>query len=284
MNSRFFLIVSFALGFGANSSFAQGGSGGVDPEAVARQLANPNTPLASLNFKNQFRWFDGDLPGAGDEFSYTLLFQPVFPFALDDGGQVFWRPAVPFIFEQPVFNADTLDFDSETGLGDIAFDLAYGRTTDSGLLWAAGLIASVPTASSDLLGSGRWTLGPEFLLGKITDKYVLGVFPSHQWDFAGWGDKTVNLTTLQAFATYLPGGGWNVGTAPIMTYDWEVEQWNIPINLTIGKTVLLGGKPWKISAEANYYVERSDTFGPEWMVGINITPVIENPLARLFSR
>ncbi|MFK7852163.1 MAG: hypothetical protein AB8D78_14395, partial [Akkermansiaceae bacterium] len=40
-------------------------------EEIAKELANPNTPLASLNFKNQFRWFDGALPNSGDQFSYT---------------------------------------------------------------------------------------------------------------------------------------------------------------------------------------------------------------------
>ena len=31
---------------------------------VARQLANPNAPLATLNFKLQYRAFDGDLEDA----------------------------------------------------------------------------------------------------------------------------------------------------------------------------------------------------------------------------
>ena len=44
----------------------------------------------------------------------------------------FFRPAIPLNFNQPVFNSDELDFDSEFGLGDIGFDLAYGRTTKDG--------------------------------------------------------------------------------------------------------------------------------------------------------
>jgi len=51
-------------------------------EEIAKELANPNNSLASLTFKNQFRWYDGDLPTAGDQFNYTTLFQPVFPFSL----------------------------------------------------------------------------------------------------------------------------------------------------------------------------------------------------------
>jgi hypothetical protein len=33
-------------------------------EEAARELANPNTPLATLNFKLQFHGFEGSLPGA----------------------------------------------------------------------------------------------------------------------------------------------------------------------------------------------------------------------------
>ena len=113
---------------------------------------------------------------------------------------------------------------------------------------------------------------------------MIGLFPNHQWDVAGWGDSPVNLSSMQVFATLLPSGGWNVGTSPIMTYNWETEDWTIPLNLTVGKTVILGGKPWKLSAEINYYVERPDAFAAEWMLGVNITPVVENVFASLFAR
>ena len=46
----------------------------------------------------------------------------------------------------------------------------------------------------------------------------------------------------------------------------------------------LGGKPWKLAVEANRYVERNDLFAAEWMIGFNVTPVIENPLAKLFEK
>jgi hypothetical protein len=64
-------------------------------EEIAAELANPNTPMASLNLKLQFRSFDGTLPGASSQSSTTLLFQPSFPFTLDNGDLVFFRPAIP---------------------------------------------------------------------------------------------------------------------------------------------------------------------------------------------
>jgi hypothetical protein len=250
-------------------------------EEIAQELANPNTPLATLNFKLQFRQFKGDLADADNQDGTTLLFQPSLPFPLDNGDLLLFRPAIPFISSQPVFNGT--DFESESGIGDIVFDLAYAPKNDSGLLIAYGLVASLPTATEDVLGSDRYTLGPEYLIGKITPKYVIGAFPSHRWDIGGSGDQSISLTSVQLFGTMIPGGGWNYGTNPIITYDWESEQATIPVNFNFGRTVIWGSSPWKLSMEFNYYIEQADEFGPDWMVGFNVSPVVKNGLVNWFK-
>lgn len=262
----------------------EGGAATPSADELAAELSNPNSPVASLTFKNQFRWFEGDLPDADGQSSYTLLFQPVLPFKLPSGGKIFWRPAVPIIIDQPVPDPATGGFGSENGLGDIAFDLAYAPVLeDKSILFAYGLITSLPTATNGRLGSGQWTLGPEFLIGKLNPKWVLGMLPNHQWDVYGWTDKKINLTSVQAFYTYLPGEGWNIGTGPTITYDWETEQWTVPLQINAGKTVVWNGRPWKLSVELNYYVEKADAIGPEWMIGVNIAPVVRNTLADWFG-
>lgn len=262
---------------------AKGGAATPSASEIAAELSNPNTSVATLTFKNQFRWFEGDLPDADDQFSYTFLFQPALPFVLESGDKIIWRPAVPIVVDQPVFDSDN-GFDGESGLGDIAFDLAYAPKTDyAGLIFAYGLITTLPTATEDSLGSDRWTLGPELLIGHATPKHVYGLFPNHQWDIAGSGDADINLTSIQAFYTYLPGGGWSIGTGPTMTYDWESEQWTVPLQINGGKTVVWNGRPWKLSVELNYYVEKADAIGPEWMLSLNIAPVVKNGLASLFG-
>jgi hypothetical protein len=35
--------------------------------------------------------------------------------------------------------------------------------------------------------------------------------------------------------------------------------------------------------EINYYVAQTDAFGPEWMIGFNVAPVVENVFASLFK-
>ena len=68
-----------------------------------------------------------------------------------------------------------------------------------------------------------------------------------------------------------------------MTYDWESEQWTVPLQANAGKTVVWNGRPWELSVEVNYYVEKADAFGPEWMISFNIAPVVKNVLASLFG-
>ncbi|MGB5706218.1 MAG: hypothetical protein WBM41_05260 [Arenicellales bacterium] len=261
-----------------------GGAAKPSAEEIAAKLANPNSPMASMTFKVQYRTFQGNLPNANDQDSTTILFQPAFPFVTETGASVFFRPALPILIDQPAFNATNQDFDTESGIGDLAFDLAYGRTTENGILWAAGIISSLPVATEETLGSDLYTLGPEFLIGKLTPKWVIGAFPSHQWDVGGSGKGDINLTSIQLFGTVIAGGGWTWGSSPSMTYDHNTSQWTIPINFNAGKTVIrANGRPWKLSAEINYYVDQPDAFGPEWMIGFNIAPVIENPMTKWFK-
>ena len=196
---------------------------------------------------------------------------------------IIFRPAIPLLIDTPAYNPAKEDFTSEFGLGDIAFDLVYARTTDSGIIMAGGLVASLPTATDRNIGSSRWTLGPEFMIGKISKKYVVGIFPNHQWDIGGSGDADISLTTVQFFGTYLPGGGWNVGSSPVINYDHKGGGWTIPLNFTFGKTVMMGGRPWKLAMELNYYVDQPDPFGPQWMIGFNVGPVVKNVLADWFK-
>ncbi len=269
----------------ADSDAPVPGSGAAKPSAdeIAASLANPNTPLASLNMKFQYRQFEGDLPGADDETGSGFIFQPTLPFPLDGGAKILFRPAIPIQFDQPVFDAADGDFESESGIGDIGYDLAYAPKSEGGRLLAYGIVGSIPTATEDSLGTDRWTLGPEFLIGKASKKYVLGALFTHQWDVAGSGDADISLSSMNLFYVFLPGGGWNIGTAPVMSYDHESEEATIPINLNAGKTVILGGRPWKIGAEINYFVDPPDAFAQEWFVGFNISPVVENGLVDWFK-
>lgn len=267
------------------SAIENSGGQGKSADEVARELANPNNSLASLTFKNQFRWYDGDLPHADRQKNYTMLFQPVFPFSMGETdsegkGTFFVRPAFPLLVDQPVFDASKLDFDGQTAVGDIGFDIGYGVTEKDGLLWAFGMVGTLPTATDEDVAGKELTLGPEALIAKFEKWGLYGIFPSHQWDVAGWSGEYYSVSQVQGFLKFLPGGGWNVGSSPIMNYNWDINEWSIPLNLTIGKTLKMGQTPVKLEFEINYYVKQYDAFGPEWMIGFNVTPVVDNFIER----
>jgi hypothetical protein len=260
-----------------------GGPAKPSADEIAKSLANPNSPLASLTLKTQYTTFKGDLPNADDQDKFGLTFQPILPFPLDNGDKVIFRPAVPFSFDQPIFEPSKSDFSDESGLGDIGYDLIYAGSAEGGIIWGFGMVGSLPTATNGDLGSGLWTLGPETLIGKLDKNYVAVLLANHQWDFAGWGDGEISSTLVQPIVSYLPGGGWSVGSAPAITHNWETDDWTVPLNLNFSKTMTLGGRPWKFGLEFNYYVEQPDAFGPEFLVEFKITPVVENALANLFK-
>ena len=260
-----------------------GGAAKPSMDEIARELANPNTSLASLNFKLQYRQFEGDLEDADDQTSTTLLFQPILPFKREDGSKIIWRPAIPYIFDQPLYQGGD-DWDDEGGMGDIAFDLAYAfkpPEDNPGLVVGIGMFASLPTGDEDLGFGEATTLGPEFVYGQIDKEKIWAVFPNHQWDIDG--DIDVSLTTINAFYFRFLEGGTSIGTAPIMTFDHEEDEWTIPLNLTYSKTVSIDGRPWKFGGELNYYVEQPDAFGPDWMVVFSFGPVVVNRLAGWFE-
>lgn len=180
------------------------------------------------------------------------------------------------MIDQPTFNASKADFDGVTAIGDIGFDVGYGISEPSGFIWAYGMVGTLPTATDSNVGGKQWRFGPELLIAKFEKWGVYGFFPSHQWDVGGWSDKDFSNTQIQLFLSFLPGGSWTYGSNPIMNYDWESEEWTVPVHVTVGKTVNWGVRPVKLAVEANYYVEQGDAFCPDWMIGINVTPVVNN--------
>ena len=291
MKHKLLLVLMTGLG----SLSAEEGAGRSADE-VAKEMANPNTALTSLKLQTQFWSFDSDLPALDDLDMVKLFLQPTLPFPLENGNTLWVRPGIPFLIDQPVYDSSTKRLTNESGLGDITLDVQYGGTLESGFLWSFGFSTMFPTATEDGLGSKFWTLGPGFQIGRVSEKSIIGMFVNHQWDIAGDGksspdrpyfrepdEANVNLTTLQLFAVMMPGNGWTFGSSPIMTYNHESGDWIIPLHLTASKTVTIDERPWEFSVDLNYYVESPDSFGPEWMVGLNIAPVVENVFAKWFQ-
>ena len=180
-------------------------------DELARELSNPTAAVAGLTSNFDFTTFTGDLPGAGDESSISYLFQPSLPFPQANGNNILFRPAIPVVFNQPLpVTVGTMPGFESSGanLGEIGFDLAYGGTTEGGVLALAGMVGTLPTATDDALGKDQLALGPEIAIGVVKPWGVLGGLVAHQWDVAGGAEGVeTSRTTIQYFYAFTLGGG-----------------------------------------------------------------------------
>ena len=197
---------------GSTVALAQDDSAGASHDEIARALAHPNSTLGSLNFPVDYVRYKGDLPGANSQDSWRIGFQPVLPYPLNETTNLFVRPNIPILIDQPVPPVGGGDvspsaggfFDSQAGvfghsgteLGDIGFDIAVGKTFPSNMVVAAGVVGTLDTATDDAVGLGQYLLGTELAVAQVTDWGVFGLLVTHQWDVEGDDD----------FDTSIPGG------------------------------------------------------------------------------
>ncbi len=110
-----------------------------------------------------------------------------------------------------------------------------------------GPIVQLPTITNKALGSNVWGAGPAFVVVKIASPWVYGVLVNDVISFGGTSDPAgtrYNLFTVNPFLNYNFGGGWFVGTVPIVTANWLSggEKWTLPIGAQAGRLIKIGGQ------------------------------------------
>ncbi|NRB72033.1 MAG: hypothetical protein HRU51_08990 [Xanthomonadales bacterium] len=248
-------------------------------EELALKLANPTAPIMTIVNNFDYIAYDGDLDGASDQSAFRFVNQTVLPFKMGGNRTLFFRPAIPVLFSEPVPSGN--GFRSVgTDLGDIGFDLSYGATEKSGFLWALGIAGTLPTAPASRVGKDLWGLGPEVILGYIQKWGLVGGVLSHQWDMGGSGQGEIDITSFNYFYGFQLGGGWQIAAGPTISYDHTRDssnRWTVPLGIGLSRTQVLGGRPWKFQLQYWNYVEKPDAFGPEHQLRLSINPVVTAP-------
>jgi hypothetical protein len=259
-------------------------SSGPSAAEMAKKLANPTLAIGQMTSSFITSQYRGTLPDSVNQDSLLYRFQPVLPFPTGDGKSFLLRPSINVLFDQPVFNPTTNSFEEQSiELGDLPFDFVYGGTGESGLLLSYGIAGSIPTATSDKVGSDQWTLGPEILLGQTFSWGVVGLLANHQWDVAGSNDADTSITAGQYFYGVNLGGGLFLASGPGFSYNHNATSGNkftFPLGIGVNKTTKIGNRVWKFAFEYFYYLESPDVFGPQHQLKFSITPVVELPWSR----
>lgn len=250
----FCAIISFAL---AGVSQEQAGASVDEAADLAKKLANPIASLISMPFQYNF---DHNM-GPADKGSKSLLnIQPVIPFSIGKDWNVISRTILPLV------ETRDMPYGSESGLGDVlqSFFFSPKAPTANGVIWGAGPVLLLPTATDNVLGGEKWGAGPTAVALKQTGPWTFGFLANHIWSFAGEsGRQDVNATFVQPFASYIFKKTYTtLGLNSEATYDWDADTWTTPVNLTVAQMLKLGGQPVQVVAGPRYWVD-SPEGGPE---------------------
>jgi hypothetical protein len=235
---------------------------------LAKQLNNPVAALISV----PFQWnYDKDMGPTDDGDRQLVNIQPVVPVTLNEDWNIISRTILPLIKQD-----DIQPGTDQQGMGDVlqSVFLSPKDPTASGWIWGAGPALLLRTASDDLLGAEKWGAGPTAVLLKQQHGWTYGALGNHIWSYAGNGDRSdVDSTYLQPFLAFTTAGLTTYGVNTESTYDWEGNDWSVPINLMVTQLFKVGGQPMSLQAGARYWAESTDA-GPEgWGARITYTLV-----------
>lgn len=233
---------------------------------LAMELQNPVASLISVPIQNN--WDFGI--GAADAMRYTANVQPVIPFSIGEDWNLITRTILPIVYaESPMKGGG----DSKFGLGDTVQSLFFSpkAPTSGGWIWGAGPVFLWPTSTDDALGTGKVGAGPTALLLRQEKGWTYGALANHLWSFAGQGSTgDVNATFLQPFVSYTTKTFTTFGLNTESTYDWENDQWTVPLNLQVSQLLKLGNQPIQFTLGGRYYAGKPEG-GPDWGLRFIVT-------------
>lgn len=217
---------------------------------LAKQLSNPISALISVPF--QFN-YDGRIGPGDDGKRASLTIQPVVPITLNPEWNLISRTILPVTWQTDVAPGAGQQF----GLSDLTQSLFLSpqKPGPSGIIWGVGPVVRVPTATEDLLGQGRWGMGPTAVALTQQGPWTIGVLANHLWSVGAGtrgGTRPVNATFVQPFLSYTTADAWSFTLNSEATYDWANDKLSVPINVIVSKLVKVGEQPVSLFVGGRY--------------------------------
>lgn len=244
----------------------RGQSGGSGGDAGAGAATDPSVPLAQMQFQNVF------IPETHDSSGYSnqFIIQPVIPIHLDFEFFPYHiiRPTLPVI--SPTADPDG-PLGVEGGLGDLTIiDIVVHPIEKLKTNVGVGYVAVAPTATDPQLGLREWQLGPSmFAITKVVPKWNLGALV--QVPFSLQSDAY--SVQMQPIAVRMLPDEWYVGWGDLLwTMDDQNGNYNLPINLRVGKICKIGDQPLNVFVMP-FYTPDGLHRGPasKWGIKLSVT-------------
>jgi hypothetical protein len=243
----------------ATTLAAQNAAPAADTDALAKATQNPVASLISVPFQNNTNFAIGPYNRTQD----VLNIQPVIPSKLGPRWMLISRIIQPIVW-QPYSTQTT---GGEFGFGDMSPTFFLSPAKPGKLIWGVGPAWVFPTATNQLLGQGKVSIGPSVVALVQPGHWTIGGLVNNVWSFAGSGGRPeVNQMTFQYFVNYNLKKGWFLSSSPILTANWNNKapldaanggdttsggRWTVPVGGGVGRITRLGFQP--VNMALNFY-------------------------------
>ena len=231
-------------------------------EDHADAAAQANNPLANMKAFNIQDYYIGELTES-DDWANQFWLRYAQPFSIAKTNWIM-RASLPVnTYPTPP------DGGKDTGLGDLNVFAAYlfdtGNPTVS---FGIGPQLNLPTGTKDALGSEKWSGGfANVLFNANSAKFQYGYLLTWQASFAGADDRSdVNTGAFQPFAFYQLGKGLYLRSAPIWVYNFENDDYSLPLGLGIGQVIKRNKTVFNMFIEPQISVADRGSGYPEWQI------------------
>ncbi len=238
-----------------------------DDTELAKKLANPVASLISFPIQANY----DENYGPNEEGSvWKINIQPVIPFTLNKDWNLISRTILPIIDQTDL----PVKGSGESGIGDMLQSIFFSpsKPTSGGIIWGVGPVFLIPTASDEALGTEKWAIGPTAVALKQAGQWTYGMLANHIESFAGDNDRAdVSATFVQPFLSHITKTKTTISLSTEATYDWNSEQWSVPVNLSVSQMLKVGEQIFQIGGGIRYWLDSPDNGPEDWGARINLT-------------
>jgi hypothetical protein len=235
---------------------------------LAKATQNPVASLISVPLQN---FTDFNIGPFGRDRNTVIQFQPVVPIQLSENWNLITRTIGALVYQPNIAQRQQGTF----GFADLNPSFFLSPAKPGKVIWGAGPTFLLPTATDDVLGTGRFSIGPAVVVLVQPGKWTLGALVSNLFSVAGPSNRAdVNSFTLQYFINYNLKKGYYLTSSPINSANWNAPNgnaWLVPVGGGIGRIMRLGFQPANVSVQAYVNVKRPDVLpSPTWQLKFQI--------------
>jgi hypothetical protein len=232
-----------------------------DTGGLQKAVQNPVAGLISVPIQSNTNFGIGPF----SRNQNVLNIQPVIPLNVSQNWNMIVRWITPIVWQPApgTANLEVFGIEKNTppylaaidvqahagvfGFGDMTPTFFFSPATPHRLIWGAGPMFALPTATGRVLGQGKLSIGPSIVALLQPGPWTVGALVDNIWSVAGPSDRgDVKQMSLQYFINYNLKKGWSVSMSPTITANWQASSgnvWTVPVGGGVARVFRLGYQP-----------------------------------------